>query len=126
MTNEEMDLDSCPPGEDVIFSVGDCGYSVGAKYECKLYKNFIINTIGEPPGTSYLLIKKNNHDFGYYYTLVYQYNADSEEHCDYAEKLDNGDKLLYWPKEYKDFLIDKKNRLEKDSLRESQNRTNKQ
>ncbi len=94
MAKDYMYLGSTPSGEDCA-QVGSPDYETRAKKECHRYIACLRDKYGDEPDDAQLLIKKEPHDFGFYYEVVCQFDPDSEIESAYAFQVEEG--LETWP-----------------------------
>ena len=87
-TMEILNLSSAPVCEDCA-QVGSENYSARAKKECRVYREQLIRTFGEPPAGCSLVIKSFPHDFGSYYEVCAKFDPDDEVAADYAYNIEN-------------------------------------
>jgi hypothetical protein len=101
MLNSMYIADTSPYGEDCV-CVGEDDYLSRAKEECTRFLAQIRKHYGKEPGGSYLDIKKNAHDFGYYLSVEFYYDTDSVEEGTYGFDVegDVNDALEFWDKEF--------------------------
>lgn len=77
------------PGDEPCTQIGDDGYAVKAKGECRRYIEQLIKQFGHPPGQAYFAPKGFSHDFGTYYEVVIWYTEDNQEEINYAFNVEN-------------------------------------
>ena len=101
MLNSMYIADTSPYGEDCV-CVGEDDYLPRAKKEANRFLAQIRKHYGQEPGSSYLDIKKNPHDFGTYLSIEFYYEADNEEEVDYGFDIEGDLKgvLETWDKEF--------------------------
>ena len=101
MLNSMYIADTSPYGEDCVY-LGEDDYLPRAKKEANRFLAQIRKHYGNEPGSSYLDIKKNPHDFGTYLSIEFYYEADNEEEVDYGFDIEGDVKnvLETWDKEF--------------------------
>ena len=101
MLNSMYIADTSPYAEDCVY-LGEDDYLPRAKKEANRFLAQIRKHYGNEPGSSYLDIKKNPHDFGTYLSIEFYYEADNEEEVDYGFDIEGDVKnvLETWDKEF--------------------------
>ena len=101
MLNSMYIADTSPYAEDCVY-LGEDNYLSRAKNEASRFLAQIRKHYGNEPGSSYLDIKKNPHDFGTYLSIEFYYEADNEEEVDYGFDIEGDVKnvLETWDKEF--------------------------
>lgn len=94
---DQIDLGSTPCNEPCA-QVGQEGYDLIGRQECKRYIDLIRKTIGDEPPGAKLAVKGNHHDFGTYYEVVCYFDTDNEESVKYAYNCENN-APTNWPKD---------------------------
>lgn len=97
-----LSLGPTPSGEDCA-QVGSDNYTARARRECKVFKEQLIRTFGEPPFGTGFRIKSNPHDFGSYLDVEVYYEDESDEATEYALDVESG-LPCYWDEESKKSL----------------------
>jgi hypothetical protein len=84
---DHLDLGSAPWNEDCA-SVGEDGYEVRARRECRALIGQLKRVCGDPPAGVRFRIASNPHDFGTYYSVVVEYDGNDAEAAAYAQRCD--------------------------------------
>ena len=76
------------PADEPCAQVGSANYRDKARKECQAYQNQLIREFGNPPGEAKIVIKQQEHDFGFYLEVAVFYNEDNEEETGYAYQIE--------------------------------------
>jgi hypothetical protein len=79
------------PCDEPCAQVGEEGYEIKARAECKRFITLLIKKFGHPPDGSSYVVKSNSHDFGTYYEVAIKYNTNSSNKnmMDYMFKVED-------------------------------------
>ncbi len=80
---DHIDLGSTPCNEQCA-QIGQEGYDIIGRAECKRFIDLIRKTLGNEPDGAKLAVKCNSHDFGTYYEVVCYFDTDNEASTKYA------------------------------------------
>lgn len=86
VTREEEAIGSSPCDE-ACAQVGDDGYELRARAECRMFVEAIEAALGHPPVGAQLVIKSSAHDFGRYLEVVVRFDPENEAAVDYAYRV---------------------------------------
>lgn len=86
MSKTDYDLLSTSPPEEECVQVGelDDGREEGKRYVALLRK-----VLGPEPAGSQFKVRANPHDLGTYYSVVYFFDDEDDEHVKYMHRIDN-------------------------------------
>lgn len=102
---EEIDLGSCPSDVDPIASVGDPDYAEKGLLECQMYKAQLLRLLGDTRVESLkLVVKRNGHDFGTYYSVVAKFKNGDEAAMDQAFWLENNSPTQWDVESYNELM----------------------
>jgi hypothetical protein len=80
---EKLYLGPTPP-EEACAQVGQPDYQKQALKECRAYIHQLLRVFGGPPSGAHFALARESHDFGTYYEVVIQYDAQDEEASQFA------------------------------------------
>ena len=79
---------SCPSEERVV-QLGSPNFSSRALAHCVAYRDQLIREFGPPPGTSYLKVKRQEHDFGFFFEVAVFFETENQKEVDYMYTLED-------------------------------------
>jgi hypothetical protein len=83
------------PAEEECVQVGEEGYALRARAECRRYIEALRSKLGPEPEGARLALKGSEHDYGTYYEVVCWFDAEREEAVRYAYDCE-GDGPATW------------------------------
>jgi hypothetical protein len=99
-------IGSSPPDETCV-QVGSENYYPRSRHECHVYIRQLRRALGNEPDGARLAIRRDEHDFGAYLSVICYYDATIQESIDYALRCE-GQGPEQWDAEAKRELAERK------------------